>query len=76
MATRHPLDPLDADEIRAAAAIYRASVGDGGLFSSISLEEPTRDELDAHREGASVERRARVMAIAGPCAVRHAGSPW
>jgi primary-amine oxidase len=73
MSTRHPLDPLDADEIRAAAAIYRSTIdGDENLFSTITLEEPTRADLIAHRDGSSVERCARVIAVAGPCALRHA----
>jgi primary-amine oxidase len=69
--THHPLDPLDADEIRAAAAIYRQAFGDA-LFSMITLEEPSRSELAADEAGTPIERRARAVAVAGPCALRHA----
>jgi primary-amine oxidase len=66
----HPLDPLTADEIRSAAALYRAArEEEDPLFSSIALDEPTRDELAQARAGATVDRRAVVTAIAGPCAL-------
>ena len=69
----HPLDPLNSDEIRRAADIYRRAVGEHDpLFSMITLEEPTRDEMRAFASGAPVERRARAVAVSGPCAVRHA----
>ncbi len=54
----HPLDPLGAEEIRAAAAIVRAQSGLDGTawFETISLDEPTREELAA----GSLPRRAYV----------------
>ena len=63
----HPLDPLSADEIEAAASTFRRDGGlDPCLFSLIVLDEPTRAELAAHdAEGASLPRRALVWAV-GP----------
>src|SRR5262245_17864425 len=60
---RHPLEPLDADEIRRAAAILRA---DGRLVPGVkvigfSLREPTRDELRVHAGGRALDRE--VFAI-------------
>jgi primary-amine oxidase len=67
MRIRHPLEPLTAAEIEAAAAIYRRERGvDACLFAHIALDEPTRAELRAHRDGTSVPRRARVVAVGGP----------
>src|ERR1700761_3261498 len=47
MSSRHPLDPLTADEIRAAAAIVRAERGvtDRWRFASIDLKEPSKHAL-------------------------------
>ena len=43
----HPLDPLSAQEIRAAAAAVRrdCAVSDGWRFSAIDLHEPSKQEL-------------------------------
>jgi primary-amine oxidase len=66
----HPLDPLTATEIRTAASLYRDARSEPDpLFSSITLDEPTRDELRSFAAGGQVERRALVTAIAGPCAL-------
>jgi primary-amine oxidase len=71
MSTAHALDPLTADEIVRAAGVYRSAFGDEHvLFSTIALDEPTRDELAA--VAAATDRRALVVAVAGPCALRHA----
>ena len=71
--TAHPLEPLSGDEITRTADIYRRSTGeDHPLFSMITLEEPTRHELDEFAAGAPVDRRARAVAISGPCSLRHA----
>lgn len=50
MAASHPLDPLNADEIRTAAATLRAAQGldDGWRFASIELVEPPKAELLAY----------------------------
>jgi len=49
MNSRHPLDPLTADEIRAAVAIVRAERGitDRWRFASIDLKEPSKQALAA-----------------------------
>ena len=58
---RHPLDPLDAVEITAAASALRAhfDVGEDLLFETIELLEPAKATVRAHEPGAPVERRAR-----------------
>jgi primary-amine oxidase len=45
----HPLDPLDADEIRQTAATLRADKGVGAdwRFASIDLVEPAKEDLAA-----------------------------
>ena len=47
MSSRHPLDPLTAEEIRAAAAIVKAQRGvtDRWRFASIDLKEPSKQAL-------------------------------
>ncbi len=64
----HPLDALDADEIRAAVAAVRDSgrVGDGVLFSTVTLDEPSRTAVATHRPGDPVERRVRLTLLPGP----------
>lgn len=55
----HPLDPLSAEEIAAAAAAVLGSgrVGDTTWFSTITLDD---------RRDTPVGRRARVLAVPGP----------
>jgi primary-amine oxidase len=67
-AATHPLDPILADEIRAAVAAVRASgkITDGALFSSVTLDEPSRAALAAHRPGQPFGRRARLVILPGP----------
>jgi primary-amine oxidase len=64
----HPLDSLGADEIRGAVAVVRESgrVGDGVLFSTVTLDEPARDLLAAHKPGDPVDRRVRLIILPGP----------
>jgi primary-amine oxidase len=64
----HPLDPIQADEIRAAVAAVRASgkMTDGALFSAVTLDEPSRAAVAAHRPGQPFERRARLVIVPGP----------
>ena len=64
----HPLDPLDADEITAAVAAVRAGgrLPDGALFSTVTLDEPSRAVVAAHRPGDPVARRARLVVLPGP----------
>ena len=61
--TTHPLDPLDADEIRAAAAILRRDrgVGERWRFASIELREPSKATVRAHRPGDPIVREAVVI---------------
>ncbi|QNJ90506.1 primary-amine oxidase [Mycolicibacterium fluoranthenivorans] len=61
----HPLDPLDADEFTAVAAILGARHGvraPGWRFASIELAEPTKDELRAFAGGGTVPPR-RALAV-------------
>jgi primary-amine oxidase len=67
--TRHPLDPLNKDEIAAAVAIARR---EGGLsprawFETVALEEPTKQQL---KEG-STRREAHVC-----CYDPQSGETW
>jgi primary-amine oxidase len=64
----HPLDPLDADEITAAVAAVRAGdrLPEGALFSTVTLDEPGRAVVAAHRPGDPVARRARLVILPGP----------
>lgn len=59
----HPLEPLTPDEIKVAAALVRADMGDGDgklCFEMIELFEPSKEEVRAFRPGAPVNRAARV----------------
>ena len=58
--TPHPLDPLGADEIRAAAAILRRDrgVGERWRFASIELREPSKATVRTHRPGDPIAREA------------------
>ena len=64
----HPLDPIQADEIRAAVAAVRASgkITDAALFASVTLDEPARAAVAAYRPGQPFERRARLVILPGP----------
>ena len=67
-ATPHPLDTLVADEIRAAVAAVRESgrVTDGVLFATVTLDEPEREMVAAHKPGDPVDRRVRLIVLPGP----------
>jgi len=60
--TVHPLDPLGAEEITAAVAAVRGTgrLSDSARFSTITLDEPAKDELDR------VGRQARLVIVPGP----------
>src|SRR5215203_6760402 len=48
----HPLDPLTAEEIVRVAGAVRARATEADLlFSSITLVEPSKASLEAHRQG-------------------------
>lgn len=63
--TRHPLDPLTAEEIAESARIIRAakSLGTSHRFVSIMLAEPSRPSLLALDSSHSVPREAAVLVI-------------
>ena len=60
VADRHPLDPLSADEINAAATLLRAApqFPGEGLFSTIVLNEPPKSEVLAFKPGTTFTRQA------------------
>ena len=63
MPVRHPLDPLFADEITAAADCVRAQAGldANSFFETITLDEPSRAERKAFQDGGTIPpRRAYV----------------
>jgi primary-amine oxidase len=62
-ASRHPLDPLSAEEIASAAEIVREKAGIGGRarFIEISLREPEKDALGRREDGAEIPREAFVI---------------
>ena len=62
MSRPHPLDPLTADEIAAAAAIVRREreLDDRTAFVSISLREPAKEDVLA---GARIERAADIVLL-------------
>jgi primary-amine oxidase len=64
----HPLEPLRAEEISAAVAAVRASgrLTDAALFSTVTLDEPSKGSVLAHRPGDPVERRVHLVIVPGP----------
>ena len=58
MLARHPLEPLDADEIRAASAILREAghLRDRVRVIGLTLHEPTRDDLRRFAVGQALDR--------------------
>ena len=60
---RHPLDPLDADEIRQTAAILRRDEQLGGSwrFAAIELREPAKADVGAWRPGDAVPRTSYAV---------------
>jgi primary-amine oxidase len=71
--TAHPLDPLSADEFRAAAAVLRRDMGvdEGWRFASIELREPAKDVVRGFSPGDPIRREARVT-----CWSRAEGTPY
>ena len=63
VAVFHPLDPLTADEIRAAVGVVRASgrLGSDVLFIRVFLHEPTKSAVLAFRAGDPFDRQAFVL---------------
>lgn len=60
---RHPLDPLTGAEIESAAAIARASgrMAADALFSTVVLEEPSKEAVRRFAPGAAMRREAFVV---------------
>jgi primary-amine oxidase len=60
--TAHPLDPLTADEFRAAATVLRRDKGvdERWRFASIELREPAKDIVRSFAPGDPIRREARV----------------
>jgi primary-amine oxidase len=61
--TAHPLDPLSAEEISAAAALARAALSELGArlrFEIIELKEPAKNAVRAFAPGGVLNREARV----------------
>jgi primary-amine oxidase len=61
--TPHPLDPLSAEEIAAAAAIVRRDqgVGERWRFASIELREPSKSVVAGFAAGEPIEREAVIV---------------
>jgi len=59
---RHPLDPLTADEIRAAAGVLRRERGidERWRFGAIDLREPSKAQLAGWERGEPVAREAEL----------------
>ncbi len=61
----HPLDPLTAEEIKAAAGVISTlpQFPEGSLFSTIVLKEPLKKEVLSHKAGAAVSRQAFAVIL-------------
>jgi len=61
----HPLDPLTAEEITAAARIIRAheGFGEGHRFAYNALHEPPKEKVLAFRSGNGFEREAFAVLL-------------
>lgn len=64
-APEHPLDPLSADEIRAARRIIdeHGLLGDSVRFVFVALSEPHKRTVQAFTAGDPIDRRARVLLL-------------
>ncbi len=60
---KHPLDPLNKEEIAAAVKIIRAAPDfpKVALFSTVALNEPPKDEVLNYKAGAAFRREAFVV---------------
>ncbi len=63
--TAHPLDSLRAAEIAEAVAILRAerALGRRTRVVTVSLREPSRQELRLYRQGVALERLAEIVLL-------------
>jgi primary-amine oxidase len=64
-AFRHPLDPLNPDEIKRAVAILREErrLADTVRFVTVTLKEPAKDAILHPRAGASIAREAFLILL-------------
>src|SRR5438034_1043163 len=64
-AAPHPLDPLSAQEIEAAAKIVGTARGfpDDARFATLVLEEPPKADVLASSPGASIPRQAFAIVL-------------
>jgi len=64
----HPLESLRPDEVHSAVAAVRATgrISETALFSMVTLDEPAKSVLAAHRAGDTVDRRIRLIIVPGP----------
>jgi primary-amine oxidase len=62
---QHPLDPLSAAEIEAAAAVVSAAPGfpEGGKFATLVLKEPAKADVLAYTPGAAAARQAFAIVL-------------
>src|SRR5262249_51430445 len=62
---RHPLEPLDAAEIRETAAVLRAGrrLGRGVKVIGVTLHEPTRQALRDFAAGRALDREAFAILL-------------
>lgn len=77
----HPLDPLDATELKQVVSIVQKARGDDDtqyIFSSVSLLEPLKDQVLAHLGWTSsssasdtIERQAKVVLLDRPSGKIH-----
>lgn len=61
----HPLDPLTREEVTTAVAVLREDGRMGGesLFPVLTLHEPPKEEVLAHRAGAPFRREAFAVVL-------------
>lgn len=64
-AAAHPLDPLSAEEIGAAAGILREekSLNERVRFAGVVLNEPPKENVLAFEKGEDFERQAEIVAV-------------
>ncbi len=62
---RHPLDPLSAEEIKAAAKIIGGHPGfpQGAIYSTIVLKEPAKAEVINYKPGGQFSRQAFAVLL-------------
>jgi primary-amine oxidase len=65
VASRHPLDPLDPDEIKTAIAIVRRErqLGESVRFVTVTLNEPPKQRVVDFRPGGAVARAAFLILL-------------